>query len=100
MKEDAIKEWNEWNDEQKEAAMAKILGWKASAAPAVTADGNIELDEDCTFPAMPTITATKAKKIAHREKIGQMPVYSALVARPVTRTEMESTEKGREAIGK
>ena len=84
--------------------MSKIPGWSnSSPALPATACGDTVLEDDmekCTFPAMPTVSSAKANKLLHREKLGPMPIYNAMVARPVTRTEMESSQQGLEAIGK
>jgi hypothetical protein len=98
MRREAIKEWAEWDDQQREIAMSKIPGWQRSI-PFVAAACE-EMDYDVVFPAMPVTNKAKDIKKAHREKAHKEPVFNVMVARPVTKQEMESTPKGREAIAK
>ena len=85
-------------DEQRTAATQHVPGSSSSSSHNPAAVAMEEIDEESfTFPAMP-ITQTNTS--CHRNKTWQEPVFNVLVARPVTRQEMESSEKGRAAIDK
>jgi len=100
MRKEAIEEWNQWDDQQREIAMAKIPGWQQSIPFIAVAAACEEMDYDVVFPAMPVTSKPKDIKKAHRERIHQESAFNVMVARPVTKQEMESTQKGRDAIAK
>ena len=99
-KEAAIKEWEDMSPEQKQLA-TKYLKTAEKSTPAMTA---ITFEDDAVefeHPAMPTVTPGKVDRfLKHRDKLNPLNVFNTMVARPVTKSEMESTPEGRAAIEK
>ena len=96
----AIAEWENADDDERRTLLKHIPRQggtcsSSSSAPAAP------VEEELSHPAMPLVPQEKVDKfLKHRNKIDFSNVFNAMVARPVTRKEMESNPKGLAAIEK